>query len=80
MVVAPIILLVTKGRSLTKAFAKVEGGIPYLFARLTYLSIAFSPLSVWCLEKRCGQRVYLAFFGLVPPIYFPLSLPPASGE
>ena len=42
MVVAPMILLVTKGRSLTKAFAKVEGGIPYLFARPTYLSIAFS--------------------------------------
>ena len=62
-------LLVTKGRSLTKAFAKVEGGIPYLFAKPTYLSIAFSPLSVWCLEKRLGHRVYLAFFGLIPPMY-----------
>ena len=78
--VAPIILLVTNGRSLTKAFAKVEGAIPYLFAICTYFSIAISPLSVWCLENRLGQRVYLAFMGLVQPIYLPLNLPPASGE
>ncbi len=31
-------------------------------------------------EKRLGQSVYLAFLGLVPPIYLPLNLPPASGE
>ena len=50
-------LLVKKGRSLTNALEKVEGAIPYFFDKLTYFSIATSPLSVWCLEKRCGQSV-----------------------
>ena len=80
IVVAPIILLVTNGRSFTKAFAKVEGAILCFWASLKYFSIALSPLSVWCLENLLGQRVYLALWGFFPPIYLPLNLPPAKGE
>src|SRR6056300_1644288 len=80
MVVAPIMLLVTKGRSLTNAFAKVEGEMFNLLARLTYFSIAFSPLLVLCLSNLLAQRVYRELGGFFQPIYFPLSLPPARGE
>ena len=78
--VAPIILLVTKGLSLTKALAKVDGEIPASSASLTYEAIAFSPRTVWCLENLRGQIVYLDFSGFWSFKYFPLSLPPANGE
>ena len=57
--VAPIILLVTNGRSFTKALANVDGAMPCLLARLTYFSIAFSPLIVLCLSKRLAHNVNL---------------------
>ena len=43
MVVAPMMLLVTKGLSFTNAFAKVDGAIPYFLANLKYDSISVKP-------------------------------------
>ena len=54
--------------------------MPCLLARLTYFSIAFSPLIVLCLSKRLAHNVNLVLGGFLPPIYFPLNLPPAKGE
>ena len=55
--VAPIMLLVTKGLSLTKALAKVLGVILYFLARPTYFVMADSPRTVWCLENLLGYKV-----------------------
>ena len=78
--VAPIILLVTNGLLITKAFAKVLGLILYFLAIFTYFFIAISPRLVWCLENLWGHNIYLEFFYFFPFMYFPLNLPPERGE
>ena len=60
IVVAPIILLVTNGRSLTNAFAIFAIGILYFFANSTYFAIALSPPAVRLIKIPLDHELELA--------------------
>ena len=79
MLVAPIILLVTKGLSLTKDNASFVNEILYFLAIWLYISAAFIEFFPLYLFK-FGNKSSLLFFGILLSKYFPVKTPKASGE
>ena len=73
-------IIVKNGLLITNACANILGLILYFFASSLYLCIAWFILKVFDLDNFFGQIEYLEFFGFKLFKYFPLNLPPASGE